>query len=503
VVGGYPSPTTAGVSQTFTVTAQDAYGNVATGYSGTVHFTSSDGQAALPGDYTFTAGDAGVQTFRATLKTAGSHSFTATDTAAASISGNESNITVNPAAASTLVVTGYPSPTTAGISHNFTVSAKDAYGNTATGYTGTVHFTSSDGQAALPGDYTFIAGDGGTHTFSATLKTAGSQSITATDTATASITGKQTGITVNPATASSLAVTGYTSPTTAGVSHNFTVTARDPYGNIATGYRGTVHFTSSDGQAALPANYTFTATDAGVHTFSATLKTAGTGSLTATDTATASITGTQGGITVNAAAASSFVVSGYPSSTTAGVSHTFTVTARDAYGNLATGYRGTVHFTSSDGQAGLPANYTFTAADAGVHTFSATLKTAGNQSITATDTTSASITGTQTGITVAPAAATQFRITASTSASVGAAFTITVTTLDAYGNVATGYRGKVHFTSTDHRATLPADYTFTSGDAGTHTFTIILRSPGSQTITATDATTSSITGSAIVSVSRH
>ena len=41
----------------------------------------------------------------------------------------------------------------------------DAYGHVVTGYTGTVHFTSSDGQAVLPGDYTFTAGDNGGHTF--------------------------------------------------------------------------------------------------------------------------------------------------------------------------------------------------------------------------------------------------------------------------------------------------------------------------------------------------
>ena len=55
-----------------------------------------------------------------------------------------------------------------------------------------------------------------------------------------------------------------------------------------------------------------------------------------------------------------------------------TVTAYDAYGNLATGYVGTVHFTSSDPKAVLPANDTFTAADAGVHTFWVTLSTPGN-----------------------------------------------------------------------------------------------------------------------------
>jgi len=37
--------------------ALDAYRNVATGYTGTVHFSSSDSQANLPGNYTFTAGD--------------------------------------------------------------------------------------------------------------------------------------------------------------------------------------------------------------------------------------------------------------------------------------------------------------------------------------------------------------------------------------------------------------------------------------------------------------
>ena len=59
---------------------------------------------------------------------------------------------------------------------------------------------------------------------------------------------------------------------TSGTSFNFTVTARDPANNVATGYAGTVHFTSSDAAAVLPANSTLTN---GVGTFSATLNTAG------------------------------------------------------------------------------------------------------------------------------------------------------------------------------------------------------------------------------------
>src|SRR5205085_12653250 len=139
----------------------------------------------------------------------------------------------------------------------------------------------------------------------------------------------------------------------------------DAYGNVVTGYRGTVHFTSSDAQAGLPSDDTFTAADKGVHTFSATLKTAGSQSLTATDTANASLSGTEGSIAVAPAAATTLILAGFPTSITAGVSGMAAVTAWDAYGNVATGYTGTVHFTASDPQAVLPADYTFTAADAG------------------------------------------------------------------------------------------------------------------------------------------
>src|SRR5207302_1824625 len=119
------------------------------------------------------------------------------------------------------------------------------------------------------------AADAGAHSFSVTLKTAGTQSITATDTAAGTITGSQTGITVNAAAATTLALSGFPSPATAGVAGNETVTAKDPFGNTASAYTGKVHFTSSDPQAPLPALFRSTAADAGAHSFSVTLKTAG------------------------------------------------------------------------------------------------------------------------------------------------------------------------------------------------------------------------------------
>jgi hypothetical protein len=195
LVSGFPSPATAGEAHTITLTARDTAGNVLTGYTGTVHFSSSDGQAALPPDYTFTADDNGTHTFTVTLKAAGTQSLTVTDTTTTYFSGSQTEIVVNPGAMSSLVVAGFPSTIISGDLRGFLVIATDAYGN---GSTGTVHFTSSDGAATLPGDYTFTASDNGTAYFAATLATFGTQSLTVTDTVSPSVTGTQAGIRVIP-----------------------------------------------------------------------------------------------------------------------------------------------------------------------------------------------------------------------------------------------------------------------------------------------------------------
>ncbi|HEY9287957.1 MAG TPA: right-handed parallel beta-helix repeat-containing protein, partial [Candidatus Dormibacteraeota bacterium] len=230
-----------------------------------------------------------------------------------------------------------PTPT-AGDTYPFSVTARDIYGNTVADYAGTVVFglapmNTGSVPAATHTFSVFAApsgtpGDDGTYQTTTILTKAPTQTITATDSI-AAISG-HLDVAVNPAPASTLMVNGYSSPTTAGDPHSVTVTALDPYNNTATAYSGTVHFTSSDGHAGLPANYTFTTgtgNDNGVHSFTATLKTGGTQSLTATDTVTSTITGTQAGIVVNPAAASSLVVAGYPSAVTAGSANSFTVTA--------------------------------------------------------------------------------------------------------------------------------------------------------------------------------
>jgi hypothetical protein len=298
-----PASTVAGVAQPVTVTARDAFGNVVTNYTGTVHFNSPDSRNTVPADYTFTAGDAGTHTFGATMAAAGTQSLSVQDTV--NFPGGMAFISVSPASATSFSVSGFPAAT-AGVAQSFAVIAHDAFGNVATGYVGTVAFSSSDLQAGLPPQYTFTASDGGIHTFSATLKTAGAQSVSVADGSNRAISGTQSGITVTPSTATHFGITGPTTTITTGKSFTAIVSALDAYGNVSPTYRGKVHF-SDTVSAGLPSDYTFGATDNGVHSFSVTLNTAGTQTLGIRDnvnnlingsivlTATAPVSGGGGG----------------------------------------------------------------------------------------------------------------------------------------------------------------------------------------------------------------
>ena len=133
-----------------------------------------------------------------------------------------------------LVLTGFPSTTTAGSPNDLTVIAYGPDGKIDTDFTGTVEFTSSDPKAVLPASYTFTSADGGVHTFPISLHSAGLQSITVTDAADG-LSREQSFITVQPSKAVSLAVTGFPNPDTAGVANPFEVTFYDAYGNVATG----------------------------------------------------------------------------------------------------------------------------------------------------------------------------------------------------------------------------------------------------------------------------
>jgi hypothetical protein len=178
-----------------------------------------------------------------------------------------------------------------------------------------------------------------------------------------------------------------------------------------------------------------------------------------------------------------------PASAVAGSPLSFTVVALDALNTEVGTYSGTVRFTSTDGQAALPANSTLVG---GQGNFSATFKTVGSQSITATDMVKTTITGATTSITVA-AGPSGFSVTAPAIVVAGTAFSLTVTAIDGSGNPVTDYPGRVQFTSTDGQAVLPSNSPLTSG-TGTATFSVTLNTAGNQTITATDVVTATLSG---------
>ena len=186
-----------------------------------------------------------------------------------------------------------PATSNAGAAFSMTVTAYDATNAVVTGYAGTVHVVAADSQATVPADYQFQNGDHGIHTFTngVTLRTAGDDPLTVSDTSNSNATGS-TDVRVAPGPASSFLLIG-TSPTTPGAAISVTAVALDAYGNTVTTYAGTVHFTSSDACATFPPNYTFTGTENGQHFFSnaVTLRTDGTQTVTVTDTSNASETG--------------------------------------------------------------------------------------------------------------------------------------------------------------------------------------------------------------------
>jgi hypothetical protein len=92
----------------------------------------------------------------------------------------------------------------------------------------------------------------------------------------------------------------------------------------------------------------------------------------------------------------------------AGVPFALGVTVEDDSGAVVTGFRGTVTFTSTDTMGTLPGPYPFTATDAGVHTFSATLNTLGVQFITLTDTADNLLGISRTNVITPPARGTAF-----------------------------------------------------------------------------------------------
>src|SRR5207249_4974833 len=136
-----PSTTVAGAAITpdVQVTAQDGSGNTATGFTGnvTVAIGTNPSSGTLSGTKTVAAGAAGAAFSGLSIDKAGT-GYTLTATGAGSTTSTAFNITAG--TATQLVFNVQPSTTTAGaaITPAVEVTAQDASGNTASGFTGNI-----------------------------------------------------------------------------------------------------------------------------------------------------------------------------------------------------------------------------------------------------------------------------------------------------------------------------------------------------------------------------
>jgi hypothetical protein len=377
--------------------------------------------------------------------------------------GSSASVIFNQGEFPSFSINSNPAANQAGNTFSITVMAFfPSDGSPDAKYQGTVHFTSTDHNASFPSDLTFTGADMGVKTLSGVrMVLAGNQTITATDTTTAAITGTGT-VMIYSALADHLVLMAPTQ-VMSGSPFTVTVIAEDQFGNQASGrfpvdgtttndYADTVQFSTTDPnpQAMIP--YSFTTGlggDNGAHVFAMAfaLDTAGTQTLTAQDQKTASIN-CIANVTVVAGAADHMTLAVVPVSTMASNGFNATVTLFDRFNNVATGYTGTVHLSSSDAQAVLPGDYKFGSADQGVHTFDLTLNTAGPQTLIANDTVDGSLTASNT-ITVMPVPMIQLLIAATPTVTAGGSFTIMVIAADQFRNPEPNYTGTVRLTSSD------------------------------------------------------
>ena len=279
------SSVTAGTPFSVTVEAQTSGGTPQNVTNGTaVSLSLAAGSGALTGTITgtITAGASSVTISGVTYAKAESGVIlTATRTSGDNLTAGDSlPFTVNPGVFAKLQLlmpgetaapgtptgkTGSPTARTAGTAFDVTVNAVDANWNLIS-TNDTIAITSSDSYASLPAN---AALSGGTQTFSVTLKTAGSATVTATDITDGTKTANTSPvITVNAGAFTKLQLlmpgetavpgspTGKSGSPSAQIAGNaFTVTVRavDANWNLRSSTH-TVGITSSDTNATLPAN---------------------------------------------------------------------------------------------------------------------------------------------------------------------------------------------------------------------------------------------------------
>lgn len=527
-------------SSVSTLTAHDSWDNVATQFdassnpvtiaanaplAGTVE--TGAGVSTLSGTSDFVSGVADLSSLGVRYDgTSGTGTLTATSVSSAT--GTSAPVTFAAGAPTQLVVvvpgetfapgiTGGKSGTAtsqqAGTSFSATVYAVDSSWN-LTSSTDVVVLTLSDTAATAPASQAL---SGGTATFTLTLRTAGTQTITASDQTSTGVAAGSSSVDVSHGPVATLVLTPSTTAVTAGDTLNVLIEAFDADGNPADTATDALVFTSDDPDADLPTGVSLSA---GTANASVVLKRAGTTLLEVASSTTPGATAGSASLTVSAGAFNALeLMLTSPQANGAAFSGTNSIRAVDAWGNTVTAFD-----ASSN-----PVTLSLSGAIASGSVTPAALNTSGDfvsgiADLTALGVTVTSVAGTGT-LTATPssggASSASLQIVAGTAVQLvvvvpgetfapgtsggksgtptaqqsGTAFTASVYAVDSSWNL-TSSADTVSLALSDTAATAPASQALSSGGAA---FSITLLTAGAHTVTATDVTDSSV-GDGAVSV---
>ncbi|MHA8054283.1 hypothetical protein, partial [Aquirufa sp. OSTEICH-129A] len=480
---------TAGGSQTITLRAKDASGNIVPSYTGdkSIIFsgalsstnpfvnptvtdkTSAEVNFGTATTITFTNG---VATATMKLYRAETSTIVATQGALASSGADRLSVVVSPASLSKFAVAlTTPQVNGQAFTSSNIVTAQDAYGNTVTSFnasTNNVTVTTSlsgsisglSGTNKLNDAADFVNGVANLTSKLIYTGTSGSGTFTFAS-ATGGATGTSASIAISGGTATKLVITGNATQT-AGTSQSITVTAQDANGNTATAYAGVKSITfsganSSPSPATNPTvsgvnlgtamNLTFTS---GVASANMILFNAETAVISATDASISSSGSDRLTVAVSAAAFNKLAVSlASPQVNGSAFTGTNTLTALDAYGNTVTSFNSntnpiTITSTLTGSISGYTANVmnqvgNFTSGVANLTSNLVFTGTVGTGTFTFTPQTGTAITSGN--VIINAGAATKLIITGSGTQTAGASQTLTITAKDASGNTATTYTG--------------------------------------------------------------
>ena len=457
-----PGTTVAGSIMTppIEVAAQDSGGNAVPGFTSLVTLTigTNPGGGLLAGTTSVTA-VAGVATF-ATLsinKSAPGYTLTATESGAVLPPVTSAPFSIVGGPAVSLLFTAQPGTTAAGtaITPALEVTARDALGNTADGFTGDVTVAISAGTgnagATLSGTTTVAAVAGVADYTDLMIDKVGSGYTLSATTGGGVAGATSTGFTVIPGAPVRVAFTVQPTDATAGFSiGSVEVQVQDVVGNTVTSYSSgvTVAIAANPGSGTLAGTKTVTAS-AGVATFSnLSINKSGTGyTLAATAGALAPDTSAAFTIAAGVATQLGFIVQ--PVTTVAGspITPSVQVAAQDPLGNTDPGFSGdvTIAIGVNPGGGILSGTMTVTTA-AGVADFVDVSidRSAPGYTLTAS---TGGLSGTSSApFTIASGVATQLIFSIQPSSGVAAtAITpaVQVTARDVLGNTATGFTGAV------------------------------------------------------------